>query len=163
MGTAGALRLALPYFGDNSIIAMNGDSYLDLDPLDLVTYHRKVGSKATIASVWMENAGRYGKLEIDSKNCVKAFLEKQNECHPGYINAGIYVIEPQLLAEIPEGIPVSLEHEIFPHWTNQHLYAYCHKGTFIDIGIPESYMYAQEYFKPEESIRRIVTNKNARL
>jgi NDP-sugar pyrophosphorylase family protein len=160
LGTAGALRLALPHFADHTIIAMNGDSYLDLDLRDLITYHRKIGSKTTIASVWVEDASRYGKLEIDSQNRVKAFLEKQNECHAGYINAGIYVLEPQMLVEIPEGIPFSLEHEIFPQWANKRLYAYRHKGTFIDIGIPESYMYAQEHFKSKESIKRIVTNKS---
>jgi NDP-sugar pyrophosphorylase family protein len=77
---------------------------------------------------------------------VIGFTEKGAEAGAGWINAGVYLIARSLLQTIPTGRPVSLEQEVFPSWIGQGLYGYAGEGRFWDIGTPESYTNAEEFF-----------------
>ena len=74
-----------------------------------------------------------------------AFNEKTKEAVSGTINGGIYLMNRDLLEEIPEG-KVSLENEMIPRWLSEgrRLGGFVNDGYFIDIGIPEAYFQFQE-------------------
>ncbi|HEY2251690.1 MAG TPA: hypothetical protein VGH74_11540, partial [Planctomycetaceae bacterium] len=63
------------------------------------------------------------------------------------INAGIYLIPQELVEQIPAGRTVSIEREMFPAWSqNGKLRGFRGEGEFLDIGTPESYRAAEEFF-----------------
>jgi NDP-sugar pyrophosphorylase family protein len=147
LGTGGGLRLALPHLASEDVLVMNGDSYCEADLGEFVRFHRSRAPRptASLVVVHVKDAGRYGSVAIDSGGRVARFEEKGSP-RAGWINAGIYLMARDLVAEIPGGRPVSLEREVFPGWVERGIYAYRSPGPFIDIGAPESYQEAQSFF-----------------
>jgi NDP-sugar pyrophosphorylase family protein len=146
LGTAGALKLARRYLQQESeFLVLNGDSFVEVSFNELIGFHRKQASPATIAVVPVENASRYGTVRVGAASRVLGFTEKSYQDAPGIINAGVYVFGNAVLAEIPDG-PASLERDVFPQLLEQGVYAVEHRGIFIDIGIPGDYARASEMY-----------------
>ncbi|MGA9671304.1 MAG: nucleotidyltransferase family protein [Terracidiphilus sp.] len=144
LGTAGAVKLAQSQLEKVSeFLVMNGDSFLEIDLHQLVRFHRERGALASLAVVGVEDASRYGTVQVDMNRKVTGFLEKAGFTRPGLVNGGVYVFDPAVLDYIPEG-PASLEKDVFPRLLSKGVYALEHHGMFIDIGTPEDYARAQE-------------------
>jgi mannose-1-phosphate guanylyltransferase len=81
---------------------------------------------------------------------VLAFLEKPSpeEIDTNTINAGTYVLEPDVLDLIEPDAMVSVEREVFPRLIGQGLYAQAQPGRWIDIGTPASYLEANLWAMP---------------
>jgi D-glycero-alpha-D-manno-heptose 1-phosphate guanylyltransferase len=148
LGTAGALRLARHHVQDAAeFLVLNGDSFLEVDFHDLLSFHRGLGNAAaTLAVLQVEDAGRYGTVRIGEGNRIVAFAEKTGEQAPGMINGGVYVFDRAIWSYIPQG-PASLETGVFPQLLGQGMYALPQSGTFIDIGTPADYARAQELLR----------------
>jgi mannose-1-phosphate guanylyltransferase len=76
---------------------------------------------------------------------VLSFLEKPRpeEIDTNLINAGMYVLEPDVLDLIPAGRPVSIEREVFPQLVEeQAVYGVALPGYWLDIGTPDAYLQA---------------------
>ena len=143
LGTAGALKLAgrlltnYPHF-----LAMNGDSFLEADFGRLIRFHRAHCGIASIAVHPVDDVGRYGAVEADSRGMATAFTDQSGRSGPGLINAGVYAFNHNVLRQIPEG-PASLERDVFPRILEEGVYILEHRGMFIDIGVPKDYARAQ--------------------
>ena len=144
LGTAGALRLALPLFKSDPVLVMNGDSFLETDLRAFWAWHHAHRANVSLALVKMHDTRRYGRVHVDDEGAVVSFDEKRGKSTSGWINAGIYVIARPVLLTIPPNRAVSLEEEIFPVWIGRGLYGHCSKGRFLDIGTPESYSMAEK-------------------
>ena len=92
---------------------MNGDSFLEIDFLRLIRFHRENGGLVSMAVLRVPDASRYGTVEAASDGRVVGFMEKTGTAAPGLVNAGIYVFDRSVLDEIPEP-PASLERDVFP-------------------------------------------------
>lgn len=152
LGTAGALRNAEKLINSEVLLVLNGDSFCRFQLSRLFDTHKK---KNALATMWLVETGdcrRYGSVSTDNKDAVTSFQEKSSELGSGFINAGIYLLERELLKIIPEGRPVSLENEIFPKLVGAGLYAVTGKGPFIDIGTPEAYNSADKFFLKERQL-----------
>ena len=125
-------------FTDSDFLLINGDSYLDCNIDELISFHHRQQSMATMALVSVEDASRYGSVELDSNGSVVKFMEKGRE-EKGLINGGILICNHKLIDHIPDG-KVSLESEILPKFLNNGIYGKVSKGYFIDIGIPSDYL-----------------------
>ncbi len=143
LGTAGALRLARTMICTDHFLVMNGDSYCPLSLADLQGFHEVRRAMATLAVSWIEDRSRFGSIELDSDDAVVRFHEKETAGGPGYINAGIYVLSQAVLDMIPEGVPLSIEREVFPRLIGCGLYAYQSRRPLIDIGTLRSLEEAQ--------------------
>ena len=144
MGTAGAVKFAAPLLQDSTdFLAMNGDSFMEIDFRQLMRFHRKSGGIASIAVLRMKNELRYGTVQVTAGGRVSGFTEKTDGDPTGFVNAGIYVFNRRILEQIPEG-PGSLERDIFPRLLDHGVYASEQHGVFIDIGTPQDYARAQE-------------------
>jgi NDP-sugar pyrophosphorylase family protein len=139
LGTGGAVKLAASYCDDDFFL-VNGDTYLDFDAQGLLDAHRRTGAAITLAAAEVEDAGRYGKLEVEDGRVVR-FREKDPNAGPGLINGGVYVVSPRVLELIPEGTFVSLENEVFPRLLarGERLSAVEQSGAFFDIGTESSW------------------------
>jgi NDP-sugar pyrophosphorylase family protein len=146
LGTAGAIRLALPFFKSKSLLILNGDSFFETDLKLFVEQHYEKGSNASILLVEMPDTSNYGSVNVDANGMVKSFDEKVSNSKQDWVNSGIYLIEEHMIQTIPASKSVSLEHEMFPAWIGHELYAFKRDGRFIDIGTPETFTKAQDFF-----------------
>jgi len=149
LGTAGALRLALPGLWSDPVLIMNGDSFCKTDLMAFWAWHGEQGADATLLLTRVPDTHRYGQVHVDAEGRVLQFAEKDGTGGPGWISAGIYLLSRRLLLMIPAGRAVSLEREMFPAWISQGLYGFRSEGRFLDIGTPEAYRMAKQFFAPE--------------
>lgn len=138
LGTGGAVKKAFGMIRDDQAIVMNGDSFLEMDFGKLSACHREKNALATISLMAMEDAGRYGAVEVNEQRGVLSFTEK-GLSRKGLINGGIYVLDRRVLDHMPAG-SFSLEKEVFPGLVGKGLYGMEANGLFIDIGTPEDYL-----------------------
>jgi D-glycero-alpha-D-manno-heptose 1-phosphate guanylyltransferase len=146
LGTAGALRLALPLLNSNPVLVMNGDSYCDANIREFLFWHERWHSNATLLLTKIFDTERFGQVKVDTDGKVTDFKEKGSGQDSGWINAGIYLLNRDLLDEIPVNRAVSLEREIFPGLIGRGLYGFQSEARFMDIGTPEAYSSAQSFF-----------------
>ena len=145
LGTGGAVRHAMSALAQPLVLVMNGDSLFDLDVAALYQAHRHAGRDATIALLDVPDTSRYGHVTVDG-DLVTAFREKTGVSEPGTINAGVYLFERSVLAAIPEGEAVSMEHVVLPALVAAgRLTAAVFLSDFIDIGLPETYRAADAF------------------
>jgi len=144
LGTAGAVKGAQNYLRDVSeFLVMNGDSLLEIDFQSIMDFHRSHDAMATMAVLRVQDAGRYGTVDLDVGGRVRGFAEKTRGDVPGLVNGGVYVFNHAVFQYIPEQ-PASLEREVFPRLLNHGMYAQEQHGIFIDIGTPADYARAQQ-------------------
>ncbi len=147
LGTGGALRHALRHVHSQTILLLNGDSYCAIDLADLVDQHRCREADMTLSLSRVKNCSRFGQVQTDATGRVSGFLEKQNLAKPGWINAGIYVIEKKLVDTIQATPPISLEIDLLPTWIRTaSIFGYRGSERFLDIGTPDSYAEASALF-----------------
>jgi NDP-sugar pyrophosphorylase family protein len=152
LGTAGALRLALPRFSFATILLLNGDSYCDVDLAAFLRFHRSHSAEMSLVASWAADTSRFGTARISPDGRVLGFAEKQQADGGGWINAGVYLIERPLIEEIPPDRFVSLERDLVPDWVGfRGIYGYCARTRFLDIGTPESYHAAETFFAPVQA------------
>lgn len=149
LGTGGALRLAWQRYGGSEAdgwLVANGDSYCDLDLNEFWRDHRRSGLAATLAAVEVPDGSRYGSLVWNESGRLTRFGEKEDGRGVGWINAGIYGLTPEFLNALSAATPLSLEREAFPGWLGKGIHVFAQRARFIDIGTPDSFRAAQDFF-----------------
>jgi len=144
LGTAGAIANCESLLGDGSFYVFNGDVLSDVDLSALAALHTGKGGMGTIFLTPVEDPRRYGLVELGEDGAVASFLEKPGEWEgTALINAGVYVLEHEVLELIPRGRLFSIERGVFPRLAQAgSLYGYVDHGYWRDIGTPESYLQA---------------------
>jgi mannose-1-phosphate guanylyltransferase len=149
LGTAGAVKFAAESTGDaenERLVVCNGDVLTGLDLSALVEFHERRGATATIALTQVDDPSLFGVVPTRADGEVTAFIEKppKGRAPTRWVNAGTYVLEPDVLARIPVSVAVSIERETFPGLLGEPgcLYALADDAYWIDIGTPESYLRA---------------------
>jgi mannose-1-phosphate guanylyltransferase len=144
LGTGGAIGFAGRRL-EETFFALNGDSLREADLGELVRLHRSTGAKATILLTPVADPSRYGLVRLAADGRVETFLEKPRpeEIDTDLINAGLYVLEPEVLDLVPEGRAVSIEREVFPRLAAEgSVYGTALPGYWLDVGTPDSYLQA---------------------
>ena len=143
LGTGGAVKNAEKHL-DKTFLVLNGDIFTDLDITAMIEFHRDKKAKVTIALTPMNDPTSYGLVETDVQNRITRFLEKPSlsEITTNMINAGTYILEPDVLTHIPPQANFSFERELFPLLLDrgEPIYAYSSPAYWIDIGTPEKYL-----------------------
>jgi len=152
LGTGGAVRHALAHCRREHILVMNGDSWVGIDLNRMLQRHAATDAVATLATVHVDDVGRYGSLDwSEDSGRVAGFAEKSlvTAGQPGWINAGIYAFERKSIESLPPvraGETLSLERDVLPHLAGKGLFAFAADGPFIDIGLPETYGRSEAFF-----------------
>nr|CAA9223476.1 Glucose-1-phosphate thymidylyltransferase [uncultured Armatimonadetes bacterium] len=154
LGTAGAIRNAQSIAGRDTVVVLNGDVLTDFDIASIVRFHKDKSALVTLTLKEVPSPSPYGVIVTDDEGRVREFREpseatkKMLAANPNvertgvdYINAGIYVMEPEALDAIPTGRPVSVERETYPQFLaeGRPIYALVRDGYWLDIGRPEQY------------------------
>jgi NDP-sugar pyrophosphorylase family protein len=63
----------------------------------------------------------------------------------GLVNAGLYVVDPSLIARIPAGTVADFGHDVFPDALSrgEHLAIHLLPGPVLDVGTPDALMLAR--------------------
>jgi len=156
LGTGGALKLAQKFIR-GPFLVLNGDSYLDIDLQKLARFHQDKkenrGGIGAMALIEVDDARDYGSVTANAEQEILSFNEKSESAEASkLINAGIYVLEPEILDFIPAAKKNSLEKETFPTLLNQghRLFGHRAEGYFVDIGTPAGYQGFQQYISGKE-------------
>jgi len=146
LGTGGALLQALRQSDAQRLLVMNGDSFLDLALEKFLHWFEQHAPPAAMVLTKVADVSRYGQVSLQG-DCIQNFQEKQVSSWAGWINAGIYCFERKELLNLPWKGKFSLERDLFPVLAaRQQLAGFPYEGYFIDIGTPESWQQAQQYF-----------------
>jgi NDP-sugar pyrophosphorylase family protein len=146
LGTAGGIRFAAEGI-DERLLVCNGDVLTDLDLGEILRFHDERGAAATIALTQVADPSAFGVVPTRDDGEVVAFVEKppRGQAPTDWINAGTYVLEPEVLGRIPPRLTVSIERETFPRMLDRpgRLYAMRSSAYWLDIGTPQKYLEAQ--------------------
>jgi len=147
LGTAGSVRNAGDALRDDTFVVISGDALTDIDLTDMVRYHRANGAKVTIGLKRVPNPLEFGIVIADASGRIRRFLEKPTwgQVFSDTVNTGIYVVEPDVLDDVPTGEVVDWSGDVFPRLVDRGdpLYGYVADGYWEDVGTHESYMKAQ--------------------
>jgi D-glycero-alpha-D-manno-heptose 1-phosphate guanylyltransferase len=149
LGTGGGIRLALEKCDTKEVLVLNGDSFFDVDLNTYYNQHTSFKSDCSLALRKVENAARYGTIQLGDRSVIKAFKEKDSLEVPGLINGGVYILNRELfLQKTKANSSFSIEKDFYEERINElNIFGFEHQGYFIDIGIPEDYKKAQDDFK----------------
>jgi len=143
LGTGGAYKNAENLL-DGPTIVFNGDILCDLDLTAVLKQHEQHQASATLVLTRVQNPSAYGLVETAGDGRVTRFLEKPSadEVTCNTINAGTYILQPEILRIIPKDENYSFERGVFPELVHNQrpVYAYVSEGYWIDIGTPRKYM-----------------------
>lgn len=139
-GTAGALRLALPFLRSEQILVLNGDSFCPADLDSFWRSHVAWGADLSIVLTIAPEKSGYGVVLTDEDGFVFKFADKRTTASNGWVNAGIYLIKRNLIRSIPPGRIVSLEKEMFPSWRGRKIFGHRLASRLYEIKMPETYI-----------------------
>ena len=144
-----SIRMAMSNLNEDLVLILNGDSFFDLNLEQFYNLHLEQKAEFSLALRYVNNSERYGNIEFNSSNQITSFIEKNQLNQSGYINAGVYILSKKLyLQNTKPNINFSIEKDFFEKQLNQLIIkGFEFKDYFIDIGIPEDYLKAQDDFK----------------
>lgn len=143
LGTGGAIAYCMEFVDSENILVMNGDSFIDIDVNNITT------NAITVAVAEVNTPDRYGTVEFNARNIITRFVEKQIGLDRGFINTGVYLINKKFFIECTKALPRTFSFEtviLQPFATSGKLQAHKAGAKFIDIGIPEDYLKAGQFF-----------------
>ncbi len=160
MRTGGAIKYAEKLIGyEEPFLVLNGDIFTTIDYTALINKHKQNKAVATIALYRVEDPSRYGTVKLTNQNRITQFTEKAppGKAPSNLINAGVYILDPEIFNHIPAGRPVSIEHEIFPKLAEQgKLFGHEFKEIWMDIGKPADYLKANRVLLDAEPKKRLL-------
>jgi mannose-1-phosphate guanylyltransferase len=142
LGTAGAVKHASQHV-DETLFVLNGDVFSDIDYTGMLDFHRRNKAKVTIALTHVDDPTKFGVVETEKDGRVIRFTEKPKweDVRSHWINAGVYILEPEVLDYIPDDTFYMFEKGVFPEMLSKRepVYAYASHAYWIDMGTPEKY------------------------
>jgi NDP-sugar pyrophosphorylase family protein len=150
MGTAGSVRLLLDELTETFVVG-SGDAVASFDIQALIEAHRAHGAKVTMALWEVEDPTEFGIVGLSEthqgaldgelrQGFIRQFKEKPTleEAFSNVINAGLYILEPEVLALVPEGEKFDFSKQLFPMVLDMGwpMYAQTINGVWFDVGHP---------------------------
>jgi NDP-sugar pyrophosphorylase family protein len=144
LGTAGGVIAALDRFSPNPLLVLYGDVLASEDLSPLGELHAAEGAVATLAVYRSDDVAQKGVVELDGSR-ITGFREKDPTVDSGWVNAGIYVVDPGWLSGRPLEPPPDFGFDLFPEALAQGLELRAHRleRPVLDIGTPEDLERAQ--------------------
>lgn len=144
-GTAGAVKKVGDFLRSTFVVA-SGDVLADVDIGALYDYHKKKGAMATIALTKVDDPTDFGIVGLDKSNKIVRFLEKpkKEQVFSNLINAGIYILEPEVLEYIPPNQMYDFSKQVFPALLKDgcKVFGKPIEGIWRDIGKPDDLLRA---------------------
>ena len=162
LGTAGAVKYADKYI-KGAFFVLNADIICSLNLAEMLRFHERKKAVTTI-SLWpVENVSEFGVVDIQKDGYITKFVEKPKaeDAPSDLINAGAYLLEPQVLNYIETGKLVSMEKEIFPQviQNTRRFFGYKFQGYWRDVGRISSYISVQSLLLEKQKKKFLTGNQ----
>lgn len=148
LGTGGGIKQAEPYFSEEPVLVVNGDTLVELNLEALMAFHQSQKAVATLVVREDANAATWGLVEVVEGDRIIRITGKGLTDAVSTIPrmfAGIHILEPQLLRDVPKGVMSSI---IDPYVAaisrGETVLGYDLNGYWSDIGTVERYEQAEQ-------------------
>jgi NDP-sugar pyrophosphorylase family protein len=147
LGTAGAVRNLADEW-DNTFLVVYGDNLLSFDVSDFLAFHRNNKAVVTLALFDQQRQSHTGiaggHVALASDGRVVGFHEGAVEWTPTLVNAGVYLLEPELVPSIPPRELYDFGRDVFPRLLEEGraMCGYLITGYCLGLDTPESYQEA---------------------
>jgi NDP-sugar pyrophosphorylase family protein len=148
LGTAGAVRNVLTLLGPGPFFVLYGDVLIRQSLIPITAAHRARAPAATVTVYESDEVEGKGTVLVDDQGWVTMFREKQTAVRsPALINAGLYLLEPSFLADLPPNTERDFGRDVFPAALGRgaRVLAYRLEAPAIDVGTPEGLALAQAW------------------
>jgi NDP-sugar pyrophosphorylase family protein len=144
LGTGGGIKLAARD-EKTPFLVLNGDVLADFNFRSALRASGE-GEYGVISVLEIGDVSGMGVVECDEYKRMCAFREKEAEKIAGLISAGLYVLQPDDIASMPDSF--SIEHELFPRVAlDRKFVVHEHRGNYwFDCGTEERLRRVREYF-----------------
>jgi mannose-1-phosphate guanylyltransferase/phosphomannomutase len=145
LGTAGAVKKCQPLLNETFLVVY-GDNIFRTDLTDFFKFHRERKSKLTMGLIEEENIAQSGIALVDEQGKILRFKEKpkEDEIFSHLTNAGIYLVEPEILEYVPKGRFYDFGKDLFPQLTltkrRGNLFGFKLRGFLEDMGTLEKFL-----------------------
>ncbi|MDE3224107.1 MAG: nucleotidyltransferase family protein [Nitrospirota bacterium] len=147
LGTGGGIKQAEPFFEGHPFLVLNGDTLLELDLGALMQAHRERGALATMVLREDPDVERWGPVTVDQAGRILSITGRGRTgsgAAQRLMFAGVHVMHPRLLREVPAGRESSIIDAYVRAITEgEPVYGYRMAGYWSDVGTPERYAQAQ--------------------
>ena len=148
LGTAGSVKLAHDKMCFNeTVLVISGDGLTDFDLNYAYEQHKKSNAKVSILLKKVDNPLEFGVVVKDKNGFIEKFIEKpgRGQVVSDLVNTGMYIIEPEILEEIPEGESFDFAQDLFPKLLEKdvNINGIEMEGYWADIGDLKQYIQAQ--------------------
>lgn len=151
LGTGGGFLKAAQKLSETFLL-LNGDTFIEMDLNKMIDFHYAKESDWTLSVIKLNRSERYMGIEMTDNGKIVSFDSFHDQDFQ-LANGGAYLINPSVLEKMEwmKDINISLENELLPDFISSAgvLYGIECSGKFIDIGVPEDYIRAQEIFNLE--------------
>ena len=147
LGTGGAIKKCCYHSFNPNVLIANGDTIFKVSVEELLQHHNSYHADCTLSLKRMENFDRYGTVTLNNDNTIASFKEKQFY-EKGLINGGVYILNREKFVQ--ENLPEKFSFEtdyLEKFFNHRKIYGLVQDGYFIDIGIPEDFLKAQNELK----------------
>ncbi len=141
LGTAGALSLLDKNTIKSPIIVINGDVLTDINYSELINYHNKSNKILTVCASFYDIQIPFGTIEIENDKMIN-ISEKPLKKY--LINAGIYVLNPEIIKSLPFEERINMTDIITASIKNESVGIFPMHEQWIDIGSHENYEKAKK-------------------
>ncbi len=145
LGTAGGVRHMAADIADikETFLVLSSDALTDINLKKMISYHKKKGALMTVALARVKEVSEFGVVIRDDDGRITGFQEKprQEDAKSDLVNAGIYVIEPEVLKLIPQGF-YDFGKQLFPRFMDEkaRIYGYPMVEYWSDVGGLQKYI-----------------------
>ena len=141
LGTAGALSLLDFKSLNEPVIVINGDILASVNLSQLLDFHNNSDKDITMCAANYNVAVPYGTIQVDGTT-ITDIVEKPLKSY--LINAGIYVINPNIIKKMKPNIKIDMTTLIGQYVSDRNVSIYPLHERWIDIGSHEDYEKAQK-------------------
>jgi mannose-1-phosphate guanylyltransferase / phosphomannomutase len=147
LGTAGSVKNAEDALRDAPFLVISGDALTDIDLTSLMRFHKGNGALVTVALARVPDPLEFGIVIADDDGRIQRFLEKPTwgQVFSDTVNTGIYVMEPEVLAEVAAAEVVDWSGDVFPALVERGapVFGWVADGYWEDVGTHEAYLRVQ--------------------
>lgn len=149
LGTAGSVKNASRFLGEQPFLVVGGDHVTDLNLLEFYRQHLQSDALVSIGLVSIDDPFEYGIAEIDVEYRIRRFLEKPSpgEVFSNLASTGMYVCNPEIFEYIPAGVKFDFARNLFPLLMERgrRLNGWLARGHWTDVGSPRSLRQAERW------------------
>lgn len=132
-------------------LVMNGDILTNLNYSEFYQSHSEGNQLVTVSSYQREVRSEFGVLSVDESDSLIGFKEKPTQVFD--VSMGIYMISKEVIDFIPENTLYGFDHLMFDMIKkNKQLKVKKFNGYWLDIGRPDDYREAIDFFEQNKKI-----------